>query len=91
MYGVSLRWNVFRVLRQGYSVGEVGTRGCPLTQSQSPAKIGEILKQYTLRCKILGIDLPEMLVINNCCQVRKSVTGAVPEIKVALDVYHFLN
>lgn len=59
-------------------------------QSQSPAEIGEILKQYTLRCKILGIDLPEMLVVDNCCQVRKSVTGAVPEIKVALDVYHFL-
>ena len=32
MYGVSLRWNVFGVLRQGYSVGNVGTWGCPLTQ-----------------------------------------------------------
>ena len=31
MYGVSLRWNVFRVLRRRYSVREVGTQGCPLT------------------------------------------------------------
>jgi len=42
------------------------------------------------RFKELGIDLPEMLVVDNCCHVRNAVLRAIPTICVLLDVYHFL-
>jgi hypothetical protein len=59
-------------------------------QSQSPAEIREVLEQYIERCKALGIDLPEILVADNCCQIRRPVTQAIPSIRIVLDVYHFM-
>ena len=59
-------------------------------QSQSPAEIREVLEQYIERCKALEIDLPEILVADNCCQIRRPVTQAIPSIQIVLDVYHFM-
>jgi len=36
------------------------------------------------------MELPEILVVDNCCQVRRQVCEVMPDILVVLDVYHFL-
>ncbi|KAF9540596.1 hypothetical protein CPC08DRAFT_650852, partial [Agrocybe pediades] len=52
--------------------------------------IREILEQYSKRCETLGADLPVLVVVDNCCQVRRSIAEAIPNVLVVLDVYHFM-
>ncbi|KAJ7079416.1 hypothetical protein B0H15DRAFT_914092 [Mycena belliarum] len=42
------------------------------------------------RCEALGLPLPEMIVVDNCCQVEKEIHKALPDIQVCLDIYHFM-
>ncbi|KAJ7248984.1 hypothetical protein C8J57DRAFT_991054, partial [Mycena rebaudengoi] len=39
-------------------------------QSASPAEMREVLEGFKKRCVELNVDLPEMMVVDNCCQVR---------------------
>jgi hypothetical protein len=59
-------------------------------QSASPAEIHELLEGIKRRCSVGERELPEILVVDNCCQVRRQVCEVMPEILVVLDVYHFL-
>ncbi|KAF8054908.1 hypothetical protein FPV67DRAFT_1681291 [Lyophyllum atratum] len=61
-----------------------------LCQTASAGEMREVLKGIVERYRILGIDLPEMLVADNCCTVRGSALQVMPLVKVLLDVYHFL-
>ena len=47
----------------------------------------EGLKQ---RCIKLGIPESEMAVVDNCCTVRNQLNSVMPNLKVVLDVYHFV-
>ncbi|KAJ7234581.1 hypothetical protein C8J57DRAFT_1249140 [Mycena rebaudengoi] len=38
--------------------------------SASPAEMHEVLEGFKKRCVELNVDLPEMMVVDNCCQVR---------------------
>lgn len=57
--------------------------------SASPDEITEFLKGYVRRCSLLQVALPEMVVVDNCCQMRNAIQKAIPSICVVLDVYHF--
>ncbi|KAJ7585548.1 hypothetical protein C8J56DRAFT_1087508, partial [Mycena floridula] len=50
----------------------------------------ELLEGLKRRFKALGVDLPEMIVVDNCCHVRSGIQDVLPDAKVLLDVYHFL-
>ncbi|KAJ7256718.1 hypothetical protein C8J57DRAFT_1235582 [Mycena rebaudengoi] len=45
-------------------------------QSASPAEKPEVLEGFKKCCVELNVDLPEMMVVDNCCQVRND--GIVP-------------
>jgi hypothetical protein len=49
-----------------------------------------VLEGIKHRCVELGVPVPEMVVVDNCCQVRSQLTKAMPDIRVVLDVHHFL-
>ncbi|KAJ7094400.1 hypothetical protein C8R44DRAFT_835389 [Mycena epipterygia] len=59
-------------------------------QSASPAELFEILVGLAKRCGELGVPLPSMIVVNNCCQVETEILKALPNIAICLDVYHFM-
>lgn len=59
-------------------------------QSCSPTEAQEVLEGIKRRCAELGIPLPEMMVVDNCCQVRGHLTKVMPDMHIVLDVYHFL-
>ncbi|THH19481.1 hypothetical protein EW146_g1687 [Bondarzewia mesenterica] len=61
-----------------------------LCQSQANAEIEEILQGIHRRCIELKVQLPEMVIVDNCCHVRGAVRRALPDVQVALDTYHFL-
>ncbi|KAF7969565.1 hypothetical protein HWV62_26925 [Athelia sp. TMB] len=50
----------------------------------------EVLKGIHLRLEILGLPAPEMIVVDNCCQVRARITRVLPDARVVLDMYHFM-
>ncbi|KAF8444445.1 hypothetical protein L210DRAFT_3343076, partial [Boletus edulis BED1] len=45
-----------------------------------------------IRCRheALGLPMPEMMVTDNCCQVRQAVESALPEADCILNVWHFI-
>ncbi|KAJ7182935.1 hypothetical protein C8R43DRAFT_968527 [Mycena crocata] len=59
-------------------------------QSESPSEIFEVLEGIKARCKALGVDLPEIVVVDNCCHVRNKILESMPDIAICLDVYHFM-
>ncbi|KAJ7872646.1 hypothetical protein B0H14DRAFT_2291039, partial [Mycena olivaceomarginata] len=59
-------------------------------QSASPAEMFEVLEGINRRCEELGMELPSMLVAENCCQIEKEAHKAMPDIQICLDVYHFM-
>ncbi|CAK5283262.1 unnamed protein product [Mycena citricolor] len=59
-------------------------------QSASPAEIFETLEGLRRRCEQLGVDLPEMVTVDNCCQVRSKILESMPGIDICLDTYHFI-
>jgi hypothetical protein len=50
----------------------------------------EVLEGIKRRCEELGMELPSMLVADNCCQIEKEAHKAMPDIQICLDVYHFM-
>jgi hypothetical protein len=50
----------------------------------------EVLEGINRRCEELGMELPSMLVADNCCQIEKEAHKAMPDIQICLDVYHFM-
>jgi len=61
-----------------------------LCQSQATAEIAELLEGYKQCCIIKGVDLPEMVIVDNCCHVRSAIQQPFPDMSVVLDVYHLL-
>ncbi|KAH9952137.1 hypothetical protein B0H21DRAFT_684053 [Amylocystis lapponica] len=59
-------------------------------QSQSTAEIAEVLTGLKRRNVLLDVADPEMVVVDNCCHVRSAIVKAFPDIKVVLDVWHFM-
>lgn len=59
-------------------------------QSASPAEAQEALNGIRERCIKLGIDLPKILTVDNCCSVRAYLLKAIAGLEVVLDVYHFM-
>ncbi|KAJ6484175.1 hypothetical protein C8R45DRAFT_931628 [Mycena sanguinolenta] len=65
----------------------VAWRFCQLA---SPVEMFEVLEGIKKRCQELGVELPEMLVADNCCQVEKEAHRSMPDLQMCLDVYHFM-
>jgi hypothetical protein len=42
------------------------------------------------RHEILKVPPPEMVIVDNCCQVRRQLVASLPNSSVILDVHHFL-
>ncbi|TFY51214.1 hypothetical protein EVG20_g11108 [Dentipellis fragilis] len=60
-------------------------------QSQAGTEIRELLARLKERFKVLGVAFPEMAVADNCCHVRSAIQDIFPEIRVLLDIWHFLT
>ncbi|KAJ7659689.1 hypothetical protein DFH06DRAFT_932790, partial [Mycena polygramma] len=50
----------------------------------------ELIESFKRRVELLGIKLPEIVTVDNCCTVGNKIRGVLPDIKVLLDVYHFI-
>ncbi|KAF8546806.1 hypothetical protein OG21DRAFT_1479620 [Imleria badia] len=61
-----------------------------LCQTKANAEITELLTGIRRRHETLGLPMPKMMVTNNCCQVRRAVESALPEMDCILDVWHFI-
>ncbi|KAK7050400.1 hypothetical protein R3P38DRAFT_3173760 [Favolaschia claudopus] len=59
-------------------------------QSASPAELFEVLEGIKKRCEELGVELPSMLVSDDCCKIEKEARKAMPDLQICLDVYHFM-
>ncbi|KAJ7615765.1 hypothetical protein DFH06DRAFT_1365836 [Mycena polygramma] len=59
-------------------------------QSGSATEIVELIEGFKRRVELLGVKLPEMVTVDNCCTVGNKIRSVVPDIKVLLDVYHFM-
>ncbi|KAK7012718.1 hypothetical protein R3P38DRAFT_2549502 [Favolaschia claudopus] len=59
-------------------------------QSASPAELFEVLEGIKKRCEELGVELPSMLVSDDCCKIEKEAHKAMPDLQICLDVYHFM-
>jgi hypothetical protein len=60
-------------------------------QSQAGAEMVEILGGLKRRCEILAVDFPEEAIVDNCCHVVGSIKKVFPDIKISLDVHHFMQ
>lgn len=58
-------------------------------QTRTNAEITELLQGLKRHHDLLDVPQPKMMVADNCCQVRKAVTAAMPETDSKLDVWHF--
>lgn len=38
----------------------------------------------------MGVALPIIAIVDNCCSVREYLLRGIPDIEVVLDVYHFM-
>ena len=54
------------------------------------AEFGQALAGLRRRYEELGIPLPIMCVVDNCCTVSGIIKKYFEDIKVLLDVYHFI-
>lgn len=59
--------------------------------SASPDEITEFLQGYMRRCQMLRVAPPEMVIIDNCCNMRNAIQKAIAGVPVRLDVHHFVN
>ena len=59
-----------------------------LCQTKANAEMTELLTGVRRRHEALGLPMPEMMVTDNCCQVRRAVQSALPETDCILDVWH---
>jgi len=60
-------------------------------QTASAAEIEEVLEGIKKRCLELGVPLPDLVVVDNCCNVRNTVAKVLPDAHVVLDVFHFIK
>ncbi|KAJ7937612.1 hypothetical protein B0H13DRAFT_1588397 [Mycena leptocephala] len=51
----------------------------------------ELIEAFKVRVELLGVPLPEMVTVDNCCTVGNKLREVIPNIKVLLDVYHFIT
>ena len=61
-----------------------------LCQTKANAEMTELLTVIRRHHEVLGLPMPEMMVTNNCCQVRHAVQSALPETDCILNVWHFI-
>jgi hypothetical protein len=61
-----------------------------LCQTKANAEMTELLTGIRRRHEALGLPMPEMMVTDNCCQVRRAVQSALPETDCILDVWHLI-
>lgn len=61
-----------------------------LCQTKANAEITELLTGVRRRHEVLGLPMPQMMVTDNCCQVRRAVQSALPETTCVLDAWHFI-
>ncbi|KAJ6460701.1 hypothetical protein C8R47DRAFT_1226202 [Mycena vitilis] len=59
-------------------------------QSGSASEIVELLQGLKTRLDALGVPYPEMVTVDNCCHVKTQILSVIPDIRVLLDVFHFL-
>ncbi|KAJ7124769.1 hypothetical protein C8R43DRAFT_1135450 [Mycena crocata] len=59
-------------------------------QSGAAAEIVELLEGLKVRLELLGVSAPEMVTVDNCCTVGNKIRDVFADIKVLLDVYHFM-
>jgi hypothetical protein len=50
----------------------------------------EVLDSIKEHCLKLGVPLPEMAVVDNCCSVQNFLVRSIVGLEVVLDVYHFM-
>ncbi|KAF9012175.1 hypothetical protein BDZ89DRAFT_963654, partial [Hymenopellis radicata] len=50
----------------------------------------DMLRGLAARCKTLGVPLPEMCIIDNCCTARGTLQGALPSLLVFNDIWHII-
>jgi len=60
-------------------------------QSQAGAEMMEILCGLKHRFNVLGVSFPEEVIVDNCCHIVAFIKTVFPDIKISLDVYHFLH
>ena len=61
-----------------------------LCQTKANAKTTEMLMGVKHCHVALGVPMPEMIIMDNCCQVCRVVESALPEMDCILDVRHFI-
>ena len=61
-----------------------------LCQTQANGEIEELLGGIRECCNALGVRGPEMVVVDNCCHVRRAIERALPNASTVLDVWHFI-
>ncbi|KAJ7668743.1 hypothetical protein DFH06DRAFT_1378734 [Mycena polygramma] len=54
-------------------------------QSGSATEIVELIEGFKRRVELLGVKLPEMVTVDNCCTVGNKIRSVIPDIKVLLD------
>ncbi|KIJ12147.1 hypothetical protein PAXINDRAFT_15062 [Paxillus involutus ATCC 200175] len=59
-------------------------------QTRANAKITELLEGLKRHHDALGVTPPEMIIADNCCQVRSAVKAVFPQTDACLDVWHFI-
>ena len=59
-------------------------------QTQANGEIEELLGGIRERCGALGVPDPEIVVVDNCCHVRRAIERALPNASTVLDVWHFI-
>lgn len=60
-----------------------------LTLSGAMTEVQDQLGGYKARCENLGVPLPLMVVVDNCCTVRNKILVVLLMVLVGLDVFHF--
>ncbi|TFY81311.1 hypothetical protein EWM64_g2701, partial [Hericium alpestre] len=61
-----------------------------MSRSQANAQLTNMLKGYVRRCKIQGVPLPEIAVVDSCCHFCSTIVEAMPNTQVVLDTYHLM-
>ncbi|KAJ3474041.1 hypothetical protein NLI96_g12682 [Meripilus lineatus] len=61
-----------------------------LCESKAGSEVTELLRRLRHRYELLGVALPSAMVVDDCCTICGPVHAAFPEIKVLLDVFHFI-
>ncbi|TFY83333.1 hypothetical protein EWM64_g678 [Hericium alpestre] len=61
-----------------------------MCQTKRNAEMSQILSGYARRCEELAVDLPEIVVVDDCCHFRSAILQSLPNAKIVLDTYHLM-